>query len=78
MRNSATVGDMARKPAQPKRKVAKLEDQPIPDPLHISARVRLHVETTQEVLALIERCCALRDAGKIAEARKLFRHVPRS
>jgi hypothetical protein len=37
--------------------------------------VRLHVETTQEVLALIERCHALRDAGRIAQARKLFRRV---
>ena len=66
---------MARKPSPPKRKPLKLEDQPIPELLHLHDRVRLHIETTQEVLALIERCHAPRDAGKIGHARKLFRRV---
>jgi hypothetical protein len=53
----------------------KVEDHPIPEPLALHDRVRLHIETTQEVLALIERCHALRDAGNIGQARKLFRRV---
>ena len=66
---------MARKAVRPKRKAAQLEDRPIPDPLSLHDRVVLHAETTDAVLVLIERVAALRDAGKIAEARKLFRRV---
>ncbi|MGA8705975.1 MAG: hypothetical protein WB646_03195 [Steroidobacteraceae bacterium] len=66
---------MVRKPSLRKRRPVNLEDLPIPNPVHISDRVRLHVESTNEVLALIVRCHALRDSGKIGQARKLFRRV---
>jgi hypothetical protein len=38
-----------------------LEDRQIRDPLSLHDRVVLHAETTQEVLAPIEKCRALRD-----------------
>ena len=69
------VSTTAPKSLSPKRKPVNLEDQPIPDPLSLHDRVWLHAETTREVLALIGRCNALRDVGKIGEARKLFRRV---
>jgi hypothetical protein len=68
---------MARKSLPPRPKALKLEDRPIPDPLSLHDRVVLHAETTDALLVLIERVAVLRDAGKIAEARKLFRRVER-
>ena len=46
-------------------------------PMELSERVQLHMATTERLLALIERCAVLRDAGKVAEARRLFRQVER-
>ena len=66
---------MPRQTARPRRKSAKRP--PVPQSLEIHDRIRLHMATTQRVLALIDRCTALRDAGKIEQARKLFRQVER-
>jgi hypothetical protein len=66
---------MAGKSSSRERKPVTLEDRPIRDPLGLHDRVVLHAETTQELLALIERCNAVRDAGKITQAQKLFRRV---
>jgi hypothetical protein len=46
-------------------------------PMKLHDRIKAHVETTERLLALIERCAALRGAAKIAQARKLFKQVER-
>ncbi len=59
---------MTRKPAKRKSIRAKTPVQ-----LDITERFLLHMRTTRKLMGLIRRCNELREAGKLAQARKLFR-----
>jgi hypothetical protein len=45
--------------------------------MDLEQRFLLHLRTTRKLMELIQRCNNLRDAGKIAEARKVFRQAER-
>ncbi len=61
---------MIRKPSKrkPFRRIAAKK----PEQLDITERFLLHMRTTRKLMGLIRRC-NLREAGKLAQARKLFR-----
>jgi len=42
-------------------------------PMDITQRFLLHMRTTRKLMGLIRRCNELREAGKLTQARKLFR-----
>ena len=42
-------------------------------PAEITERFLLHMRTTRKLMGLIRRCNELREAGNLAQARKLFR-----
>jgi hypothetical protein len=55
------------KPKRTRRRTAK--------PMELYERMLRHIEITLRLVALIERCAALRDAGKLTAARKLFKQA---
>jgi hypothetical protein len=46
-------------------------------PMDLGQRFRLHLQTTRKLMEPIQRCNKLRDASKVAEARKVFRQAER-
>ena len=62
---------MGRKPTIRKRKRRVVARRPAQ--LDITERFLLHMRTTRKLMGLIRRCNELREAGKIAQARKVFR-----